>query len=126
MPQDLPLADRSASFPARFFAEEIHAWRGTAPLARVFWGHGVLGGSVLATLLGTTLAAGQRMATEFLLLASAVYTAWLLISIWRCAGRSASAWGDMARFLAIAWGVNVLLVLGFLQLDILIASLGAS
>lgn len=121
MSQEAPIPAGTASFSARFFAEEIRAWQGSARLARVFWFHGVLGGSMLAILLGTTIAAGQRVAEQGLLFLAGAYTTWLLVSIWRCAEASASAWGDLARFLTIAWGVNVALVLGFLQIDILIS-----
>jgi hypothetical protein len=53
--------------------------------------------------------------------AIATYTAWILVSLWRCANNTKDKrWGTLARFLTVAWAGNTILVLTFLQLGLLI------
>lgn len=107
---------------ARFFAEEISAWRGQASLARVFWLKGVLTTLVLSVLYATTVAQGQHLAEQLLLIFLAVYTVWILVAIWRCARGDDSFWALMARLLTVAWAGNAALVILFRQLDLLAGS----
>lgn len=103
-----------------FFASELRAWRGRAPLAVVFWGYGVATSLGLVALHATALVLG-RLATEQILIAvSAGYTAWILVSIWRCAANAAPFWGTMARWMTVAWGLNSALALCFLQAELLL------
>lgn len=90
------------------------------PLAVVFWGYGVFAGGVLAVLYAVALHAGQLLLQQALILASALYTCWLLVALWRCAGNAAPFWGTIARWLTVAWGLNTVLVLAFLQIDLLV------
>lgn len=106
------------TFLLRFFAEEIRAWNGQAPLARVFWLYGVLRSLLLILLYATTLILEQRRAEQAMLIFCAIYTAWILVAIWRCADQSESPWAAIARLLTVAWAANAAMVLMFRQLDI--------
>jgi hypothetical protein len=53
--------------------------------------------------------------------AIATYTAWILVSLWRCANNTKDKrWATLARFLTVAWAGNTILVLTFLQFSLLI------
>jgi hypothetical protein len=44
-----------------------------------------------------------------------------LVSVWRCASNTEEKlWSTLARFLTVAWAGNTILVLTFLQLNLLI------
>lgn len=93
------------------------AWRGDAPLWRVYWLQGVLasGAAAAATLLAVTHGWVGPAGLLLLLAAGAAYTAWLLVAIWRCAfnvrgaplGVPPEAWGVLARWLTVAWAINL-------------------
>lgn len=97
-------------------------WRGRGPLWKVFWLWGVVGSWILAGLFwsawaGLGMSWGLYVVTGVIMIA---YTVWILVSVWRCAqNASAEHWGMAARFLTIAWALNILLVGGFLGLDLL-------
>jgi ABC-type sugar transport system permease subunit len=97
-------------------------WRGQGPLWKVYWLYGVLGSNVLAAIL---LLLMQRSGLgggwfQVVLLLLAVYTVWIVISVWRCAFNvENAAYGHMARALTVAWAINAVLVLGFLELQFL-------
>ncbi len=105
-------------------ARAARSWRGEADLAGLFWIDGVLASSLLVALYLTTLALGQRLAEQVLLVLCALYTVWILVSIWRASLRETTFWSQMARLLTIAWAANTALVLGFRQIDLLIAFAG--
>jgi hypothetical protein len=114
--------DRStaAAFVADFFDTEIRAWRGEEPLGKVFWGYGVAISSLLAVLYGAALYAGRAGLQEFLLLCFAGYSVWVLVSIWRCVENTRQAlWGVLARQLTVIWAGNVLMLLLFLETDVM-------
>ena len=55
--------------------------------------------------------------------ALAAYTVWIVVSVWRCAFNvEKPLYGHMARALTVAWAINAVLVLGFLELQFLQAS----
>lgn len=96
-------------------------WRGDGPLWKVFWVWGVAGSWILAALfLAAVLAIGISwalyIATGVIMIA---YTIWILVSVWRCAVNVEEHWGVIARALTFAWALNVVLVGGFLGLDLL-------
>jgi len=86
----------------------------------VFWGYGVATSLALAILHATALDAGQLAFQQALILVSAAYTVWFLVSIWRCASNAGPFWGTLARWLTVAWGLNTALVLFFLQLELML------
>lgn len=112
---------RIAKFAADFFAAEIRAWRGEEPLWKVFWAYGVATSATIVVLYVTALYDGRIALRQVLLPCFAAYTAWILVSVWRCAGNTEEKlWGTLARFLTVAWAANTILVLTFVQLTLLI------
>ena len=109
---------------ATFFAPEIRAWRGEARLSTVFWVHGVLASFVFAVLLAASIYQGEVLAEQGLLIGFGLYTAWLLVSIWRCALAADPFWGALARALTIFWAANSALVLLFMQLELIMHYVG--
>ncbi|MCC6890143.1 MAG: hypothetical protein IT536_16560 [Hyphomicrobiales bacterium] len=109
-----------AGFLADFFAVERRAWRGEEPLGKVFWGYGVLASTAIAALYVVAHYTDQIAMQQILLPCFAAYTVWILVSVWRCAAHAREAfWGLMARLLTVVWAANTVMVLGFLQLDLL-------
>ena len=97
-------------------------WRGGGPLWKVYWLYGVLGSNVLALLL-LLLVRADAVATlwfQIVWLLLAAYTVWIVVSVWRCAFNVENPmYGHMARALTVAWAINALMVLGFLELEFL-------
>jgi hypothetical protein len=57
---------------------------------------------------------------QVLLLCFAFYTAWILVSVWRCANNTQERiWGLFARLLTVAWACNTILIVVFLQLNLI-------
>lgn len=111
---------RVAKFAADFFAPTIRSWRGEEPLWIVFWGYGVATSVVIAALYAIAVQVDRTALRQTLLFCFAVYTAWILVSVWRCASNTKEKrWGILARFLTVAWAGNTILVLTFLELDLL-------
>ncbi len=102
----------------RFFEAELRGWYGLLPLWQVFWGYGVLASSVLVGFYAIALVEHLLLAQQALLIVFTAYTAWILISVWRCAETSEPHWRLIARSLAIAWTGNAALVVLFLQIDL--------
>jgi hypothetical protein len=111
---------RKARFPT-----PLDAWRGRASLFVVFWGYGVLFSAALIAAFLAALYRGDTLTQQALLPAFGVYTAWVLVSVWRCAAGARAPWGMMAQLLTVAWAGNAILVTGFLQLRLLESYLGA-
>lgn len=105
---------------ARFFAPEIRAWQGRAPLAAVFWRSGVLTSGVLMVLYVTTVVQRQLLAEQALLILFGLYSIWILVSIWRCSLAADPFWSLLARLLTVAWAANVALVMLFRELELLL------
>ena len=101
-----------------FFSTEIRAWQGEEPLWKVFWVYGVLARQLEPVAMDQKRVVMQQT----LLIAIAAYTVWILVAIWRCAENS--RWGPLARGLTVAWAGNTILLLAFLQVDLLAAYVG--
>lgn len=90
---------------------------GSSPLWQVFWLQGVL---LSHLLFGGILLFYQQLdsVTLALLLTAFIgYTAWVLNAVWRNAGNvRESIYGEIARFLTVAWSINAVLVSLFLLL----------
>jgi hypothetical protein len=112
--------DGTGKFAAAFFEAELRAWRGEQPLWKVFWLYGVATSLVLIALYGAAFYAGQAALRQGLLLCFVPYTAWLLVSVWRCANNTKEPyWGLLARFMTIAWACNTALIAVFLELNLI-------
>ncbi|WP_270938288.1 hypothetical protein [Falsiroseomonas oryzae] len=95
----------------------LRYWHGEGTLAPLYWGWGVAGSILLAILVaGPPLAGlgGLRWALAGICV-GAVYTLWILVSIWRCAenidrpvilGIPRDAWTWLARVLTFGWAIN--------------------
>ena len=107
-------------FAADFFAAEIRAWHGEEPLWKVFWVYGVATSVAIVALYVIAFYDGRMALRQVLLPCFAAYTAWILVSVWRCASNTnEKLWSTLARFLTVAWAGNTILVLIFLQLNLL-------
>jgi hypothetical protein len=112
-------------FVASFLMPEIRAWRGEAPLWKVFWGYGVAVSSGIAVVYALAIYSGHLGLQQVLLLVSAAYSTWILVSVWRCANNTRERlFGLFARLLTVAWAGNVIMVLTFLQFDLIAKYLG--
>jgi hypothetical protein len=108
----------------RVMSENVasYYWRGHGPLSKVYWLYGVLGSNVLALILLVLMQRGTIDSAWFqiVLLLLAAYTVWIVVSVWRCASNvEKPLYGQMARALTVAWAINTLMVLGFLELEFL-------
>lgn len=113
------------NFAADFFATEIRSWRGEEPLWKVFWGYGIVASGILAAFYAIAIYADRVALQQVLLLGFAAYTVWILVSVWRCAKNTQERfWSLLARLLTVAWAGNVVMVLIFLQLDLITKYLG--
>lgn len=109
------------NFAADFFAAEIRAWHGEQPLWKVFWIYGVVTSTTIVVIYVAAFYDGRMALRQVILPCFAAYTAWILVSVWRCASNpKEKIWGALARFLTVAWAANTILVLTFLQLNLLI------
>ncbi len=107
------------SFLAAFFAPELRAWRGEMQLWKVYWGYGVLTSLGLALLFLEAVRENQPLIQQAILLALALYTVWILVSVWRCAAHVSPFWRLLARMSTVAWAGNAALVLGFLEFELI-------
>jgi hypothetical protein len=108
------------------FEPEWRAFTGRAGLGRVFWVYGVLVSSGLALLYLLAREAQRVDVQQLLLVLMLLYTGLILVAVWRCAGPAAAPWGQVARAMTVAWALNALLLIGFLQIDLFVAWLGGS
>ena len=113
-----------ASAVLAIFATELRAWHGREPLWKVFWGYGVVASAILALFYVLAVHEERVILQQILLFLFASYTAWILVAVWRCAANSDTLWRTLARSLTVAWAANTVLVLAFLQLDLLAAYMG--
>ena len=104
-----------------FFKPEIRAWRGEQSLKTVFWGYGVLGTIGVGALY---FLADQAMLRQILLVLIVAYMVWLLVSIWRSSSGLEKIWSTFARLLVVAWTGNTIMLVLFLELDLIRGCLG--
>lgn len=120
LPRNVMTTSSMTHIAARFFAPELAAWRGQQPLWRVFWLSGVGVSSVLiATYLLAFLAEAVAL-RQILLLCFIPYTAWILVSIWRCSNNVHHPfWRTLARLLTVAWACNATLIIIFAEMNLI-------
>lgn len=93
-------------------------WRGEGPLWKLYWVYGVLVSTLGAAIILGAVAEGLLpVPLLVILLACALaYTAFIQISVWRCAfnigtdplGIDREAWGWIARVLTVGWALNAI------------------
>ncbi len=87
----------------------------------MFWGYGVVTSAIIAAFYAGASYIEQIALQQILLLCFAGYTVWILVSVWRCAKNTKEDfWGLLARLLIVAWAGNTIMVLIFLQLDLMV------
>jgi hypothetical protein len=107
-------------FAARFFAPELSAWRGQQPLWKVFWLYGVAASGVLIAIYVLAFLVEAVALRQILVLCFAPYTAWILVSIWRCSNNVREQfWRVLARFLTVAWACNAVLIVIFIEMNLI-------
>jgi hypothetical protein len=107
-------------FVARVFAPEIRAWRGQERLWKVFWLYGVATSSVLIAVYVFAFVVERVALRQTLVICFAPYTAWTLVSVWRCANNVREQfWGVLARFLTVAWAFNTIIILVFVEINLI-------
>src|SRR5574340_1009628 len=88
----------SRGWPATMLAPEIRAWRGEAPLWKVFWLYGVVAYGIASVLYALAIYADHVALQQVLLVCAAGYSAWAMTCIWRCADNTAERlWSLLAR-----------------------------
>ena len=111
---------RPETFVARFFAPEVAAWRGRQPLWKVFWVYGVGVSCALIAIYLFAFLVEAVVLRQILVLCFAPYTAWILVSIWRCSFNAREPfWGMLARFLTVAWAGNTVMMLVFIEMNLI-------
>lgn len=91
------------------------------PLWKVFWLYGVLPGNLWwIAVLAMLLDAQWPGATRALLVLLLGYTAWIVMAVWRAAPNARDPrYGVLARALTVVWAINTVLLVLFLELQLL-------
>ena len=110
------------SFLARLVAPELRAFRGEAPLAQVFWLYGVAASLWIIALNVLVISEGNWKLVQALILLDLGYTGWILVAIWRCSANVSLLWGTLARWLTVAWGLNTMFVLLFVEIELVLSA----
>ena len=106
-------------FLAKFFAPELHLWRGEGRLRFVFWVYGILVNAGLVFVYATAALQARILLQQATLLCFGIFTTWLLVAIWRCARNEDFRLTVVAHWVVIPWAVNAAFVIAFLEVDIL-------
>jgi hypothetical protein len=107
-------------FAARFFAPELSAWRGQQPLWKVFWLYGVAVSGALIAIYLLAFVVDAVALRQILVLCFVPYTAWILVSIWRCSNNVREQfWRVVARFLTVAWACNAVMIVIFVEMNLI-------
>lgn len=99
------------------------AWKGKEPLWRVFWLYGVLTSALVTAVFLWIVATDVESfgLRQLLLIVFVPYTAWILVSIWRCAFNvGAEIYGHLARWLTVAWALNAAFLVISAELDMVL------
>lgn len=91
---------------------------GSTPLWVVFWLYGVVVSHVLFGLIMIAFNTVDTALFGLMLLSFVAYTAFVLNAVWRNAQNvGEQMYGQIARYLTVAWSINAVLVSGFLFLS---------
>ena len=120
-PAKEPVQELTVAGLARaFFDPEIRIWRGERPLGMVFWAYGTLATVGFSILYALSLYLGRIGLQQSLLVCITGHTVWIVVSLWRASRPAVNTWwGALVRQLAVVWTVGVILVVAFLQLDLI-------
>ena len=99
----------------------LHYWQGQGYLWQVFWLYGVATSLILAAIFAIAVVQDIKWLQLVMIAVFACYTAWIVVSVWRCAPNVADQrLVPIARGLTIAWALNTIFVLAFLIIDVLV------
>lgn len=114
------------------FADKLvhYLWRGEMPLARAFWGLGVLAAVLFNTAymvieahsIDLAIRGIHRPLMITLLIVQYIYTPLVFVAIWRSAGRypGRRSWAWLARLAVVGWAALLLwMTVGYLLPDTL-------
>lgn len=102
---------------AQFFAPELRAWRGQQPLWKVFWLYGIATSCALIAAYAFAFLFERVALRQILVLCFAPYTAWILVSIWRCSNNE-NFWSLLARLLTVAWACNTIMIVVSVEMNL--------
>ena len=105
-------------FAAQFFAPELRAWRGQQPLWKVFWLYGVAASCALIAVYVFAFLLDRVEIRQILVLCFAPYTAWILVSVWRCSNNE-KFWSLLARLLIVAWACNTIMIVVSVEMNLI-------
>jgi hypothetical protein len=90
-----------------------------APLWKVFWLQGVIPSNLLwGVVLWMIIRGMSPWGVRALLLLVLAYTAWIVLAVWQAAPNTANPrYGVLARALTVAWAINTVLLVFFLELQ---------
>lgn len=92
--------------------------RGHTPLWMVFWLYGVAASHLYFAMILYLYPRVESPAMALLLVGFVAYTAFITRAVWINAGNTGrELYGEIARFLTVAWALNAVLVCGFLFLN---------
>jgi hypothetical protein len=92
--------------------------RGQKPLWIVFWIYGVVVSHLYFAAILYLYPRIESPAMAMLLIGFVAYTAFITRAVWINAGNTdRESYGDIARYLTVAWALNAVLVCGFLFLS---------
>jgi hypothetical protein len=100
---------------------QVMTWAERAPLWRVFWLYGVIPSNLLwLAVLGMMSAGLHANLVRSLLVFLLVFTAWIVRAVWLAAPNAADRrYSAISRALTVAWGINTVLLVFFLELQLL-------
>lgn len=118
--QDQPDRPGAVSFLRAFLGPEIRAWHGEQSLGLVFWGYGAAMSFGFGLLYVRSLYGQHILLQQALLPCFAGYTFWVVVCLWRSGSRIQNTlWGALSRQLAVVWALNAILVVSFLQVELI-------
>jgi hypothetical protein len=121
--------DRSIAFDfvLAFLEPEIKSWRGEQPLGMVFWGYGAAISGCFDILFALGIYGDHITLEQALVPCIAAHTVWVLVSLWRSTSTMINTlWGVLARQIAVVWTGCTILVLTFIQLNLIETYLNVS
>lgn len=109
---------KQAHLESDTFLDSLFPWQGERDLLVLFWIYGVALSFVIAALLAGALWTGAEALLQASIPIAGIYTLWVVVAIWRCALHARQLWSTLTRWLTVAWAINAMMVLGFLQFDL--------
>ena len=96
-------------------------WIDRTPLWRVFWLYGVLPSNLLWIAVLWMMSAGAFVGiARVVLILLLLYTAWIIMAVWHTAPSAVDRrFGVLAKALTVVWAINTVLLVFFLEVQLL-------